>query len=483
MKYKLRLLFPVLLFSVVCNCQESKAKDYLADFDLFRSIFEQANAGLYKYHSRTAIDSAFSSGRKQISTSISYRDFFNIVWNVIDFTGSSHNSLDYPDTLKNQVFKKQVFFPLPLKYLNHKLYANLAYKTIPLGSEILSVNGMNANDFAKDISRYLSTDGKNISGKYAFLETNWLPFYVYLAYGEQVSFVVRYRNDSTTAQTTLDAVDYKTFIENYKQRFVPRYEESDRDYTFAYTGNGKTGVLTVNTFALGGPKKPSHKKYAAFLDSVFIDLRSRHIKDLIVDVRQNGGGDDPNDLLLYSYLTRRNFRENTSAFTIFNKVALKEYFIEEDTGEIAELEEELKDEHNQLIKGRFYQHPKFNKTWHPNKNAFTGKVLLLISPFVASAGSLFASMVKSDQHSVVIGQETLGGYYGHTGHIPVSYRLPHTGLVLSFSIVDLEQDVQKLPDEDYGDGVKPDYEIEPGIGQYLKSIDAVFEFAKKHIEK
>ena len=92
-------------------------------------------------------------------------------------------------------------------------------------------------------------------------------------------------------------------------------------------------------------------------------------------------------------------------------------------------------------------------------------------------------MVKSDKHSIVIGQESLGGYYGHTGHIPVTYKLPNTELLLTFSIVDLEQDVQKLTDQKYGDGVKPDYNIEPTIEDYLNNKDIVLEFAKQLIEK
>src|SRR5690606_18381478 len=140
---------------------------------------------------------------------------------------------------------------------------------------------------------------------------------------------------------TLKAVDYKTTISNYKKRFVPRYEKENQDeYSFKYI-NGKTGLLNVNTFAMGGPKSEGHKKYASFLDSVFVDLKNRNIENLIVDVRQNGGGNDPNDLLLYSYLTKRNFRENVSAFTLFNSVPLKQYFVEEEKDEIQYLEKEL----------------------------------------------------------------------------------------------------------------------------------------------
>ncbi len=241
--------------------------------------------------------------------------------------------------------------------------------------------------------------------------------------------------------------------------------------------------MTVNTFALGGPKSEGHKNYAAFLDSVFNDLKHRNIQNLIVDIRENGGGNDPNDLLLYSYLTGRNFRENRSAFTLFQSVPFKKCYVEEETDEIKDLEETLREEHSIQKDGKFYQNETFNAFWAPKPNAFTGKVYLLISPFVASAGSLFASMVKSDEGTVVIGQEALGGYYGHTGHISVTYQLPNTELQLSFSIVDLDQDVQKLPDQSYGDGVKPDFTVGQTIEEYLQSSDRVLEFALKQISR
>lgn len=481
-----KLFLSLVLLSTAFGCiaqEKLPTEKLIEDYAIFQSIFENANAGLYKYHSKKEIDSVFSVNKKHISNRTSFRDFYNIVWNVIDFTGSSHNSLSYPDSLDRALSKQKIFFPISLKYLNGKLYSISDSVQIPLGSEIASVNKIDVEKFAKDIAKYMSTDGHNLTGKYAFLETDWLPFYVYLAYGEQDEYVVQYKKDDTIKSVTLQAVDYKTTIINYKKRFIPAYENANQnEYSFIYI-NDKTGLLNVNTFALGGPKSEGHKQYASFLDSVFIDLKNRNIENLIVDVRQNGGGNDPNDLLLYSYLTKRNFRENLSAFTLFNSVPLKQYFVEEEKDEIQDLEKELKEEHSILKSGKYYQNETFNKIWQPNANAFQGKIYLLISPFVASAGSLFASMVKSDENSIVIGQESLGGYYGHTGHIPVTYKLPNTELLLTFSIVDLEQDVQKISDQKYGNGINPDYNIEPTIEDYLNNKDVVLDFAKQLTEK
>lgn len=477
MKHLFSISVLCLLLAFETEAQQFSRQQFQKDFKIFQAIFEKANAGLYKYHSKREIDSIFQSNRKRIQKNTSYREFYKLVWEVIDFTGSCHNDLFYPDSLKNALRQQQIFFPLPLKYIRNKLFTNLAYGEIPLGSEILSINGVHATSFATEVSSFLSTDGYNTTGKYAFLETNALFFNIYLAYGPQQSFTISYKDSSGIRQQTLEAVDYKTAIGNYKRRFIPDYEKNVPDYSFHYLD--QTGLLTVSTFALGGPKSEGHQKYARFLDSVFTDLKQKNVRDLILDIRENGGGNDPNDLLLYSYLTNRRFRENRSAFTRFQSVPFKKFYVEEEKDEVKELEESLKEEHSVSKNGNYYQNESFNPYWTPKPNAFSGKTYLLISPFVASAGSLFASMVKSDEGPVVIGQEALGGYYGHTGHISVTYQLPNTGLQWSFSIVDLEQDVQKLPDQKYGDGVKPDFTQEQTIEDYLNGIDTVMEFTKK----
>ena len=108
---------------------------------------------------------------------------------------------------------------------------------------------------------------------------------------------------------------------------------------------------------------------------------------------------------------------------------------------------------------------------------------MLIDPFVASAGSLFASLIKNDKHTIVIGEETMGGDYGHTGHSPMTYELPNSKLQLTFSIVDLEQDIKQLPDENYGDGIMPDFKVTQSYNDFMNNKDAQLHFAIKQLKK
>lgn len=127
---------------------------------------------------------------------------------------------------------------------------------------------------------------------------------------------------------------------------------------------------------------------------------------------------------------------------------------------------------------RFYQNESSNdhKIWTPNPNAFTGKIYLLVSPAVASAGSLFASMVAGNENTITVGEETMGGYYGHNGHTPMEYKLPKSKIVMQFSVVNLKQDVPIKQNQIKNRGIIPDYHVVQTYQDYLSQTDTQLHF-------
>ena len=451
--------------------------DYLEDFQTFRDIFEKANSGLYRYYSKQEVDSVFAINKNKINAETTYLAFYNLIWNVIDYTGSCHNNLRLPEYLKTLLFRKDIFFPIPVKYIDGKLYSNINFDNIPIGAEIVSVNGIKATEFANRISKYRSTDGVNQTSKYNYIQTNRTPFYIYNAYGEKEAFSIAYKYKDATKFVVAKSVNYTKYKDNYSQRYSSAYDEKINDaYQYRYIDSLELGVLSIKSFDIGEKGNETYEKYESFLDTVFTSLKD---KNLIVDVRGNGGGSGDALMLLTSYLSDRSVKENIGAYTLFNEVPYPKLF----KGSIQNTEDFLFDYVNEFRNGKFYQNNKFNPDWKPNKNNYQGDFILLIDPFVASAAAHFAAHIKSDRRATVIGEETGGTYYGHTGHFPVTYELPNSKLKLRFSIVNLEQDVIKLADEKFGNGVMPDIKIVQNHTDFLNNKDTQLNFAFELIKK
>ncbi len=112
----------------------------------------------------------------------------------------------------------------------------------------------------------------------------------------------------------------------------------------------------------------------------------------------------------------------------------------------------------------------------PNKNAFNGHIYLLINPEVASAGSSFGSLVASNSNTTIIGIETMGGYYGHNGHTPISYILPKSKITTTFSVVNLEQYVIEKTNQIYGRGITPDYNLSQTYEDFITNKDTQLNY-------
>ena len=455
------------------------------DFELFKQINEAANPSLYRYHTRWQLDSAFTAARRQLTDSTTLLDFYRLLYGITAYTGSLHSDNYLPAAVDTVLKSSPGFFPYPVQLLAGRLRLNTQAAPLPLGSELVRVNGHAVAELRARLGIFATTDGYNQTGKDYLLSTHFARYY-YLAYGPcstfELTYCAPYKADTT--QLVVASVPYATYARRYEQRHSAGLEAETPPYKVEQLDSLPAALLTVNTFDLGSAGKPGQRRYARFLDSTFQWLRATPaVHQLVVDVRRNSGGDDPNDILLFSYLATHRYRENRRAFAIFRQVPYPTYFVEDSLGDRAELTQDLLEEHGPARRGRYWLRRREHPYWHPNPLAFRGHVYLLIGPAVASAGSLFASLVRSQRGPVVLGQETMGGYYGHTGHTPVAYELPATKLQIKFSIIALEQDVRRSRRFLPGRGVLPDYEVIPSLTDFLRQEDAVLQTTRQLIER
>ncbi|MGB3467581.1 MAG: S41 family peptidase [Cyclobacteriaceae bacterium] len=493
------------LFLIIANVLYSQSIDdtfsqekMQSDLELFKNIRIEANSELYKYRTKQEIDSIYNWAEDRIKKSSTYRDFYNIICQLTDFEGSLHNNTVLPKQLVSSLRDEESgYFPYPLKYVEKKWMMNYAEGEIPLGAEIISINNIEIDDIIKNLKRYYTTDGVNMTGKRMVLGSSFSKYYRF-RYGRSAEFITEFkiRDSSDTKKIKLSGISYRDYYKNANKRYSRpsdngNYKDWEGNEIYKFKSIDKnTGMLTINSFSLGNEKDPRHLQYVSFLDSVFTIIAHHNIKNLIVDVRYNGGGTDPNDLVTYSYLTQRNFQENTQAWISFKKVPYVRYAYTKIPRFLRPLgvekyNREFQKEFPKEVNGKFYQDSTSNdhRIRKPNKKAFEGSIYLLISPRVASAGSLFAAMVAGNKNTIVIGEETMGGYYGHNGHTPLGYILPKSKIATFFSVVNLEQDVPLKENQIYNRGIIPDYTVSQTYSDYLNQKDAQIDFVLDLIKK
>ena len=220
--------------------------------------------------------------------------------------------LDYPKNIRKVSKESNGYFPYPIKWVDGKWIINYENREIPLGSEIISINESPIWEVIKNLYKYYPTDGVNKTGKKIGIRGHFSKYYR-LHYGLTETFKIKYKLPNSSVQYTklLSSTGYLNYYKNLNNMYSKPTDQfyyadlkENQKYKFEQR-DSSTGILTIYTFSMGNETTEEHNRYCNFLDRTFSEIKTNNINNLIVDVRQNSGGTDPNDLVTYSYLTQR----------------------------------------------------------------------------------------------------------------------------------------------------------------------------------
>lgn len=466
------------------------------DLQLFLDIRKKANSGLYRYHSRQQVDSIYRWAFKQVKRPMPVLEFFKIILQLSDFEGSCHNYTEPDAGLVAYYNRQRAFFPFALKYIGGHIIFNSKTDQVPVGSRVMQINGVTDQKLMQSFYKYITTDGFNQTAKLSGSVDRSYSLRYLLEYGLSDSFTIKFLPPGAGSEQSITVPAIS--LEERKANLVNRHSapvDSIIDYNvqpkYSFNMiNAATGLLNLRIFTMADDANdPNFAPYVAFLDSVFQLLSDKQVPNLVLDIRGNPGGSDPTFEQPMMYLTDSNFKENTLAYTIFgNEIPYEKYFWGVSTAERMDSAAKaagkamLRDYFPALHNGRNLQNAKHNPVYHPKQPAYKGHLYLLIDEDVGSAASHLASLVKAYARNVtIVGVETVGGYYGHNGHMAMIYELPHSKIKTKFSIVYVDQDAPHKPDQPEGRGIIPDHTVWPSFPDFMHNKDTQMDYVLRMI--
>lgn len=477
------LLFILLFFFTSCKNFFSKdvldgnlsPKEMKDDYDLYRKILEKAHPGLYEYHSRFEITNLFDSLRGTITQDLSKREFYNKLVFIADQIGCAHTAVYLSEADIRNLDNRKFFFPLNLIYIENKLCVNASGDDLPLGSILVSVNGIPADSILQQVLSYHTTDGFITRPKYKMAAENFA-YYYYLKYGSEETFDVTYKVNGSAAvkKATLNAIGYKQMVDKSSRQFY--YDANDYDYDFRIDDSIGTAFMTIRTLDFSSNSRD--KVFTNFMHNSFRLLNSNPaIKHLVIDLRENNGGNYKNCFLLYSYLTSKSFREFDTAWIKFNAVPYAAYTSDNfRNGEWETVEDIINEDFKKDSASLHYLTPEKNEWWQPNRNRFNGNVYLVTNSSVSSAAAYLAALLYNEGRASIVGEETEGGYYKHNGFHLVEYELPNTKIGFSFSIANVKHALPGKFNEPLGRGVIPNHIVPSTYHDFLENNDTQIQY-------
>ena len=460
------IIFSFLPYPASCQYDEYRynhlfsTSECLEDWNLYKTKLEKEHPNLYLYTSQAEMKQFFDSITSSIVEPMNSINFFNLITLVLPKIKDGHTHI-FPDPSAIEDNDLHApYFPIKVHWDGGRMYVVKVYSSetqLAPGTEIQLINGVNASFLYNLMMRHQIRDGYNATYPAWILEQYFAEYYSFHL-GNPDSFILETRRPDIVFETYAIKALPKDSIAYYNKM---KYGELRGDALFntgitvSIDTSNHTALLTIKDFHNDILRAMYQQKFKQAIEDCFGQINQHHVEHLILDLRNNQGGDTENGVTLLTNLLDAPFK----VVEAFSEVDMKTYSIP-----MARLK--------LVSRSELGMH-------EPLPDHYTGKLYVLINGGSFSNSAIVCSALQRYNRCKFIGEETggnpcviaAGGKYINLPNTKTKVLVPN----LQYEI--------RYKSRNTGIGILPDYPVVPTLDDILAGRDPVLQYAYQLIKE
>ncbi len=411
-----------------------------ADIGILSDAYVSLHPGLYRYLTPAGFQQECRRLDRFADTPHTLGDFYIA---LSAFTASIRCGHSFPNPANQTkavaatLFGKSDRLPFAFTWLDRRMIVTADLGTghhLPIGSEVVAIDGISACDMLAKMLPYARTDGSNDARKVADLGIpgdadeptfDVLRALLFPSPGPSARVVVRVAGRAETIACPLMTAAARDA--------ALRHPSKDSPYGWTFEVRGEVGILTMPTWAV------FHEKWdwQGFIDASLDTAVDRQLSGLVIDVRDNGGGLDCGAAIVARLIEAPLTADSYSRHVRYRKIPdrLAPY--------LKTWDRSFKDWGASAIgpdAAGFYTLTRpgdssDTDTIQPKGRRFAGRVAVLVGPKNASATFGFAGLMQRQRLGALVGEQTGGNRRGINGGAFFFIGLPASGVEVDLPLI------------------------------------------------
>lgn len=294
-----KIICMVLILLTLVGCTNTGAKDIspeveksISDLDILIDKAERIHPDLYKYTSEEAFDKQVTEIKSRFETGDSV-EFYTLVAPLFASLNDGVTTLEpLGEYFNNAIANGQHFFPFQIEIQNQGLFLESSFigeTALTEGTQVVAINGVDFEMLYEEMIAYSS--GVTMPSRESYLTKEFHRLY-YVLYGDSKTFTLKYMDGDEIKEIEIEGANKDNIV------VQPLPEVKTHRYEVLEEG---VGVMTIYKF-------DGFSTFKRFMEATIKKMENEPVDTLVIDLRDNIGGNAEYAKYLMSYLTDKPFR-------------------------------------------------------------------------------------------------------------------------------------------------------------------------------